>query len=436
MCNRYEVRRFIRKELIEVEVPGSKSITNRALMLAALSNGVCKLSGVLFSDDSRAFLSCLTNLGFEVLIEEENKQVTIHGLGGVIPNRNAEINVRSAGTAARFLTAMLAFAGGDYILQSSEQMKKRPMEPLIIMLRNIGVGVKCLEEEGHFPFEIHSKGINVDEITMDTTMSSQFVSALLMAGVMLPQGLKVRMSGSRTTGAYIKLTLSMMQQFGIRVIQEENVCYVPYNLSYQAADYQIEPDVSGACYFYAMALLLGISVVVKRVHFNSMQGDIKFIEVLKQLGCSIDDTDRGICVTGTKDGTYPGIVVDMNDFSDQTMTLAVLAPFATSPTIIENVSHIRLQESNRIRAIVQEMTRLGIQCEENEEYQGICIYPGKISPALIETYDDHRMAMAFTLIGLRVDGIVIDNPHCCSKTFENYFNIIDELTTNTELSEK
>ncbi|SHO47674.1 3-phosphoshikimate 1-carboxyvinyltransferase [Anaerocolumna xylanovorans] len=432
MNERYEVRRFIPKEKVEIEVPGSKSITNRALMLAALSNGVCKLTGVLFSDDSRAFLSCLIELGFEVNIEEELKTVAIRGLGGAIPNRNAEINVRSAGTAARFLTAMLAFAGGDYLLQSSDQMKKRPMEPLITLLRRIGVSVNCIEEEGHFPFEIHSKGIDVKEITMDTSLSSQFVSALLMAGIMLPQGLKLRLSGSRTAGAYIKLTLSLMQQFGIEVRREGDVCYVPYNLSYQVPSYQIEPDVSGACYFYAVALLLGTSVVVKGVHLDSMQGDIKFLEVLKQLECSIEDTEQGICVTGRKDRVFPGIRVNMNDFSDQTMTLAVLAPFAASPTMITNISHIQLQESNRISAIIKELTRLGIRCEEKKEYQGICIYPGKVTPAIVETYEDHRMAMAFTLIGLRVDGIIIDNPGCCAKTFENYFDIIDELTAKRQ----
>ena len=163
---------------------------------------------------------------------------------------------------------MVAFAGGDYLLQSSEQMKKRPMKPLLDLLRSIGVTVNCLEEEGHFPFEIHSKGINSNEIEMDTTISSQFVSALLMAGVMIPQGLKLKMSGSRTEGAYIKLTLSMMKQFGIDIFHEDNLCYVPYNSSYKIPSYQIEPDVSGACYFYAMSILLGITVVVKDVHLS------------------------------------------------------------------------------------------------------------------------------------------------------------------------
>lgn len=427
MDRNYIVKQFNGSEKIVIEVPGSKSITNRALMLAALSNGVCKLKGVLFSDDSRAFLSCLIELGFEVTIQEEIKVVLIRGLGGVIPNKNAKINVRSAGTAARFLTAMLAFAGGDYVLESSEQMKKRPMNPLIELLRSVGVVVNCLEEEDHFPFELSSNGINTNEITMDTTVSSQFVSALLMAGAMIPQGLKLKMSGSRIGGAYIKLTLSMMHQFGIQVFQEEKECYIPSNSTYQIPLYQIEPDVSGACYFYAMSVLLGIKVIVKYVYSNSIQGDIKFLDVLKQLGCSIEDTESGICVSGTKNGIYTGIVVDMNDFSDQTMTLAAIAPFATSQTIIKNISHIRFQETDRIRAIVKELTRLGIQCEY-EEYNGLSIHPGTIIPATVETYDDHRIAMAFTLIGLRVGGIVISNHKCCAKTFENYFDIIDDLT--------
>ena len=426
--NNYLVKQYKNSGRIEVNVPGSKSITNRALMIAALSAGVCKLKGVLFSDDSRAFLSCLTELGFEVTINEEIKEVTIHGLSGQIPNRNAKINVRSAGTAARFLTAMLAFAGGDYVLDSSGQMKKRPMKPLIELLRSLGVTVKCLEKEDHFPFEIHSKGINKNEIEMDTTVSSQFVSALLMTGVMVKDGLKIKMTGSRTNGAYIKMTLAMLKQFGIDVVRQGDECFVPYNLSYEKEVYQIEPDVSGACYFYAMAALLGTTVRVNDVHIDSLQGDIKFLDVLKELGCIVKDTESGVCVTGKKDRKYPGIIVDMNDFSDQTMTLAAIAPFASSQTIIKNISHIRFQETNRIQAIVNELTRLGIKCMEAEKYKGIIIQPGSIIKNEVETYNDHRMAMAFTLIGLRTGGIVIKNYKCCAKTFENYFDIIDDIT--------
>ncbi len=424
----YEVKKINKKSPIVVEVPGSKSITNRALMLTALSNGTCTLKGVLFSDDSRAFLSCLLSLGFDVQIDEEQKSVTIHGLGGKIPNRNAEINVRSAGTAARFLTVMLAFAGGNYTCNSSEQMKKRPMNPLLSVLKEAGVKITCLEEEGHFPFKIESEAVSSSEIEIETNLSSQFSSALLMAGVLLPNGLRVKMLGQRSTSSYIKITLSMMKQFGITVVQEGSVCTVPNDDSYHIPEYNIEPDLSGACYFYGMAALLGTSVTVKQVHQNSMQGDIKFLSVLKELGCRVDEEEQGVCVTGLTDGNYNGITIDMKDFSDQTMTLAALAPFANTPTLIKNIGHIRYQETDRIQAILNELTRLGITCKEDKAEEGILILPGEINPATVETYEDHRMAMAFTLVGLRVEGIKIANPKCCGKTFENYFEIIDEIT--------
>lgn len=428
MGNDYKVKQFKNNGSLIIEVPGSKSITNRALMLAALSFGVCKLNGVLFSDDSRAFLNCLIDLGFKVDIQESEKVVTIHGLGGEIPNRNAKINVRSAGTAARFLTSMLAFAGGNYQLDSSDQMKKRPMKPLIDLFRKLGVTITCLEEEGHFPFIINSNGINSNELTMDTTISSQFVSSLLMAGVILPDGIKLKMSGSRTNGSYIKLTTLMMKQFGIDVSKKNNTYYVHSNSSYQIPFYQIEPDLSGACYFYAMSLLFGIDVSVKGVHPDSIQGDFKFLNVLKSMGCTALDTDYGFRMQGPKNRIFPGIIVDMNDFSDQTMTLAAIAPFANSKTIIKNISHIRFQETDRISAIINELTKLGVKCEESPEDKGIVIYPGTIVPGAVETYNDHRMAMAFTLIGLRVDGIIIKDYLCCKKTFENYFEIIDKIT--------
>lgn len=420
---------------IEVEVPGSKSITNRALMLAALGKGRCVLTGVLFSDDSRAFLSCLEELGFDLVIDEEKKQVTIEGLGGRIPNRNATINVRSAGTAARFLTVMLAFAGGNYRLESSEQMKKRPMEPLLSQLRGAGVKITCLEKEGHFPFLVESENLNIKEITIDTNISSQFASALLMASTLLSDGLVVHMSGERSAGSYVLMTLEMMKQFGIDVVKEGAVCKVAPGQSYGLGQYAIEPDMSAACYFYAMALILNRQVTVKGTHAHSLQGDEKFLSVLDKLGCKIEDRSEGITVTGVE--CYPGIRINMKDFSDQALTMAAVAAFADSPTVIEDIGHIRMQESDRIAAIVTELTRLGIVCKEIDDGTGVEIVPGTIQSGAmesettrfveIETYEDHRVAMAFTLIGLRVSGIVIKNPMCCRKTFENYFQVIDNI---------
>ena len=429
--DQYRVRPLMGSEHIKVEVPGSKSITNRALMLAALGNETCVLKGVLFSDDSRAFLSCLQELGFDVKIEEDKKIVTIAGLGGNIPNRNATINVRSAGTAARFLTVMLAFAGGHYTLNSSEQMKKRPMEPLLTELRKAGVKITCLEKEGHFPFVIESEDVKIREITIDTNISSQFASALLMSATLLPNGLTLHMSGERSSGAYVLMTLSMLEQFGIQVEKNGADCEIGAGQSYGLKEYDIEPDMSAACYFYAMAAILNRKVTVVGTHEAvSLQGDKKFLGVLRELGCQVEDLPEGVTVTGLEH--YSGINVNMKDFSDQALTMAVVAAFADTPTRIEHIGHIRMQECDRIHAIINELNRMGVVCKEVEQIDGVEIIPAPIKPAEIETYEDHRVAMSFTLAGLRAEGIVIKNPLCCGKTFENYFDVIDSLYEETD----
>lgn len=440
MSEIYTVKKIKEQEEFEVTVPGSKSVTNRALMLAALGKEKCVLEGVLFSDDSRAFLDCLLKLGFELDIKEEIQTVTICGTAGKIPNKNADINVRSAGTAARFLTVMLAVLGGDYRLDSSAQMKKRPMEPLITMLRNAGVEINCLEEDGHFPFEIHSTGIKVNEVTIDTEVSSQFASALLMMGNFVSGGLKVVLTGSRTEGAYIKITEKMLEQFEMPYKKDSSVYYFEHSITTDNSavpcrcrdtaprKYRIEPDISAACYFWGIAAINAKKILVKRVSLNGMQGDLKFLKVLEKMGCKIGENDEGVWVLGTEN--LNEISVDLKDFSDQTMTLAVIAAFADGVTEIKNISHIRQQESDRLMAIVNELIRMGIKCEVTKDGQeeGLKITSGKIKPADIETYEDHRIAMAFAMAGTRCDGIRIKNPSCCGKTFENYFDVLDEIT--------
>lgn len=427
METKYYVKQLITKKKIEVEVPGSKSITNRALLLAALSKEECKLRGVLFSDDSRAFLECLLKLGFIVNVNEEIKEVTIRGEGGNIPNKKACINVRSAGTAARFLTVMLALAGGEYEMEASPQMCKRPMQPLLDILKEAGVEFVFRGEEGHFPFLMKSENIIMKEVCVDTGISSQFASALLMSGVLLEDGLKVVMSGGRTEGSYIKMTLSMMEQFGIYAKKEKEICVVPGKVAFGREEYQIEPDVSGACYFYAMAPILKTDVIVKNVHMDSLQGDIKFLQTMEMLGCELREEKEGVLLKGSALKTYDGLTINMKDFSDQTMTMAAVAPFAGTSTLIQNIGHIRFQESDRITAIVTELNRMGIRCEEVPEEDGIRIWPGEVREAEVETYEDHRMAMAFSLIGLNTGKITIKNPGCCRKTFENYFELLETL---------
>ena len=424
----YEVRKWKKKNPVKVTVPGSKSITNRALMLAAISECTCVLDGVLFSDDSRAFLSCLRERGFGVTIEEERKRVTIEGAGGRIPNPTAVINVRSAGTAARFLTVMLALAGGDYELQSSAQMAKRPMQPLLFVLEQGGAQFEYLGEEGHFPFRMHAHDLKLTKVEIDTSLSSQFASALLMAGCLLPDGLCLQMTGSRTAGSYIRMTLALMEQFGIRYREEEAGVYrIPGGQHFGLERYLVEPDLSGAAYFYSLAPLFGTDVLVRGVHRPSLQGDMRYVELLSQLGAALEDTEEGLWLRGSGITHYPGRRVDMKDFSDQTMTFAAVAVYADSVTEIVNIGHIRFQESDRMAAILAELTRMGIRCEEIPEEEGIRIYPGEPKSARIQTYEDHRMAMAFTLIGMRNGGMIIENPGCCAKTFENYFEVIDSL---------
>lgn len=410
-----------------VEVPGSKSVTNRALLLAALSNEECTLNGVLFSDDSRHFITCLLSLGFKMQVNEVERYVTVKGCDGNIPKKEATIDVGSAGTAARFLTSMLALSDGTYTINASEQMKRRPMLPLFEALESLGASFTYLEEKGHLPVKVVGARVGgkipANKVYIDISKSTQFLSALLMTAPMLQDGLKVQITSKKTSGSYINITMNMMRQFGCEVFHNESVYDVPADEHYRSSTYQIEPDVSAACYFYGAAAITGGRALVKNVHSNVMQGDMKFLDVLKQLGCAVTEEREGICVTGPYNGEFNGIDIDMNDFSDQTMTLAALAPFAKTSTTIRNIGHIRLQESDRIKSIVTELINLGIEVKEYEDR--IDITPGKIKPGVVGTHDDHRMAMAFALIGLVVDGIEIDDYECCGKTFENYFQVLD-----------
>ncbi len=428
--NVYKVRRLASPVDWVVEVPGSKSMTNRALLMAALADGTTTLKGVLFSDDSRHFLGSLQSLGFQVEIDEAKKSVVVKGRNGKIPVTEGEIDVGSAGTAARFLTAMLAMAEGTFVVNASEQMKKRPMKPLFEVLENMGAEITCLERAGFLPVRIRGIGgrLPADEmcqVQLDISESTQFLSALLLVSPMVKQGLRIRITSERKDGSYIRITRKMMERLGAKVDFDGMDYTVQSGTAYRPDCCQIEPDVSAACYFYAAAALTGGRTLVRHVTRECMQGDLKFLDLLAQMGCTVSDCSDGIEVRGARDGRLKAVTVDMKDFSDQAMTLAALAPFADGDVRIENIGHIRLQESDRIHAIVTELARLGISCEEDAD--AVTIHPGTPKPAVVQTYEDHRMAMAFALIGLRVEGIEIADPMCCRKTFEDYFEMLDSL---------
>ncbi len=411
-----------------LDVPGSKSITNRALLLATLADGTSRLEGVLFSDDSRHFLKCIQELGFETQVDEAGRAITVRGLGGRVPLTEASQYVGSAGTAARFLTAYLGLSQGVYHMDASEQMRRRPMAPLLNSLKELGCEVVYGPEgtEGHFPFTLKSHGFRKDTICVNIDSSSQFLSALLIVSCLCDRDFTTCVEGTHGM-SYIEMTLKMMEQFGVQAKRiSEHTFLTPAGQQYQAMDYRIEPDVSAACYFYAMSPLLNIPVTVSHVHFDSMQGDVAFIRILEKMGCRAADTPRGILVTPPENGIFHGVTVDMSGCSDQAITLAAIAPYADSPTTITGIGHIRFQESNRIAAICTELTKMGIKCEESES--SITVWPGVPKPTIVETYEDHRMAMGFALTGLRSPGIVISNPGCCRKTFEDYFEVFAQIT--------
>lgn len=407
-----------------VTVPGSKSITNRALLLATLAQGTSTLQGVLFSDDSRHFLKCVQDLGFETQVDEATKVVTVTGLGGALPKKEAWQYVGSAGTAARFLTAYLGISEGTFHMDASEQMRKRPMAPLLTSLRELGCEIAYEGAEGYFPFTLKGQGFGKQEISVDIEHSSQFLSALLITACLSPQDFTIHVEGSHGM-AYIEITQQMMEQFGVHVsVSSDGLTYtIPVGQKYDSRDYQIEPDASAAAYFYGLGMILGVPVKVTHITFDSMQGDVEFLKILEKMGAVLTEEPDGILLTPPAAGKYHGVDVDMSSCSDQTITLAALAPFADGPTTIRGIAHIRYQECNRMNAIVTELSKMGIRCEETDST--LTIYPGSPKPSLVDTYDDHRMAMGFSLIGLRADGIEIDNPGCCRKTFENYFECLE-----------
>lgn len=387
------------KERVTVAVPGSKSVTARALLLAAIARGESTLFGVQFSDDCQTFLNGIRALGIGVWVN--GTTVRIDGCGGRLAVREAELDVGSAGTAARFLPAFLAFQQGKFTLRCSEQMKKRPIAPLLRTLRALGAKFTFLEEQDRFPFVIEGTASPCCGLTVDIGESSQFLSALLISAVCADRPVTVRAVGAHGLD-YVRMTLDMMWSFGVTVEEKEGAYVVAGR--YAAKKYDVEPDLSAAAYFYAANRILGTDIAVHGVLPHSMQGDGKFISLIKE---------------------FDGGRVDMSSFSDQALTLAAVAPYFSKPTEICGVAHIRRQECDRIAAIVRNLTAMGVKCEERAD--GVVIYPSQPKSARIATFGDHRVAMSFALTGLRADGIVIENAEVCSKTFREYFEVWDGL---------
>ncbi len=403
-----------------VEVPASKSILIRALILSALTPGDTFLASGELCGDVRALLFSLDALG--VRTEKCEGGLLVHGTREIA--RRAAIDVESSGAAARFLTACLAFFGGDFEVNASAQMRGRPME-IISILKQCGVKFDFSEEEGRLPFRMHSDGVAAHALTCPTQISTQDASGLMLAGAVSGRPLSVVLSDGEEHSPYLTMTAKLIEMFGGACNRVGNT-YNVGPIENKPNEIGIEPDVSAACYFFAAALLLRAAVTVRKIKRESVQGDIAFLSYLQERGVRIEETEEGLTADATGVGEYRGFCEDMRSLSDQALTVAALAPFATTPTRITGLSRLRYQESDRLAAVCENLQRLGIKCTVRED--GFTILPGRPRPAHLSSFGDHRVAMAFTLIGLKTGGVTIGEAACTRKSFEGFFPLISALT--------
>ena len=407
-----------------IEVPGSKSYTNRALLVAAMARGTSTLTGALFSDDTRYMSASLRKLGIKIDADEKQARFDIHGNGGEIPVAGAELYIGNSGTTSRSLTAYVSLGHGKFIIDGDEPMRHgRPIADLLDALRQIGVSARTQFENGHLPVIIEADGLAGGKTRLDISKSSQFLTALLLIAPYAKNGMEIEVIGNRTM-PYIDITRSVMTAFGVQVVSEDYKYFrIEGGQQYQPRVYNIEPDASNASYFFAAAALTGGRVTVQHLNLDSAQGDLQFIHILEQMGCQKNVSNAGITLTGPRQ--LKGVGVDMRTISDTALTLAAIAPFADSKVTIRNIEHTRWQETDRIHAMVTELRKLGVPVVEHQD--GLEISPAPITPAAIDTYEDHRVAMAFSLVGLKANGIRINDPECVNKTFPDYFEVLEQL---------
>jgi 3-phosphoshikimate 1-carboxyvinyltransferase len=407
-----------------VRPPGSKSYTNRALLLAGLARGTSTLTGALFSDDTMHMARGLEALGFAVRGDEAARTFTVTGGSGQIPSSRASIFVGNSGTTARFLTPMTALGVGSYELDGDQAMRVRPIQPLLEAMTSLGARVSSVHRNGCLPLRVEGGGFEGGTAKMPGSISSQFFSALLMVGPALRRGIVLEVQGELVSKPYLEITAQAMSSFGVTMTHDEFRRFEVPAGSYVATRYDIEPDASAASYFFAAAAVTGGRVVVSGLGSRSLQGDLAFVRLLERMGCRIRQTATETEVVGP--AKLAGIEADMASMSDTAQTLAAIAPFASSPTRITKIGFIRKKETNRIAAVVNELRKLGIRAEE--ESDGLVVYPGAPRGGRVETYEDHRMAMSFSVLGLGAHGIDILNPACVSKTFPEYFRELEKLT--------
>jgi 3-phosphoshikimate 1-carboxyvinyltransferase len=409
-----------------IRPPGSKSITNRALVCAALAGGISTLSGGLDSEDTQVMIDSLHRLGIPVEREHDGSRLVVSGCGGQLPTSETDLFVGNSGTTIRFLTAMTTLGRGTYRLDGVPRMHERPIADLLSALNQLGADVRSEAGTGCPPVVVHANGLPGGRATIRGDISSQFLSGLLMAAPLARNNVELIVEGDLVSKPYVTMTIGVMQEFGVQAHYSGLSRFlISGQQHYRGCEYAIEPDASAASYFWGLVAVTGGEVTVEGLALRALQGDVEFVGCLEKMGCRILHDRRGITVAGPS-APLRGIDVDMNAISDTAQTLAVVALFAEGPTTIRGVAHIRHKETDRIADLARELRKLGAGVEELSD--GMRITPAPLHGAEIETYNDHRMAMSFALAGMRIPGVTIRNPGCAAKTYPRFFEDLKALT--------
>lgn len=408
--------------------PGSKSITNRALILAALSSRgrPCILTNALESEDTEVMVESLRRLSYLIAADWPTERITLYNPEPhrLIPAPRAELYLANSGTSMRFLTALVSLGPGRYRLDGVPRMRERPIADLLTALEQLGVCARSELNNGRPPVVVESEGWRGTHVRIRADVSSQFLSGLLLAAPFArARETVIEIEGELVSEPYVAMTVAMLRQWGFVVHTEEPGSFrIPGDQHAYRPLYDIEPDASAASYWMALSAITGGEVTIPELGKSSLQGDVRFAEALRLMGCDVLILEKTIIVRG---GTLSGIDIDMNAISDTVMTLGVVACFAEGPTTIRNVAHIRHKETDRLCALAAELRRIGAEVAETDG--GLVIHPRPLHGAAIETYNDHRMAMSLALVGTRVPGIVIKNPACVSKTYPRFFENLEKV---------
>lgn len=419
--NIFEVAALEKPVTAMIEIPGSKSYTNRALVMAALTKGSVTLYNPLYSEDTEAMIDCLKTLGLQ--IETSSDYIIVYDDISIIQNKSYELFAKDSGTTIRFLLALLCLTSGTKVISGNARLNERPIKDLVDALRLLGGKIDYLEKEGQLPLKIHSSALRLgNEVTIDASMSSQFFSALLMIAPFL-KGLKIRLRGDLISRPYVDMTIHAMREWGVDVLQIEDQSYhIPSGQSYRQNQYVIEGDFSSAGYFFAIAALTRSTITLKNLNPHSTQADRKFLNILAQIGNEVSMIDHEITIIGKQ--ILPQFL-DMENCPDQVQTMAVLAAFAKGVTKISGVRSLRLKETERVEALKNELAKMRIKTEDTHDT--LTIYGGAPHAAIIDTYGDHRMAMAFAVAGTKLPGMKIRHPEVVNKTFPTFWDKLRSL---------